>query len=317
MQKTFRVSVNGEEFSAYRGDLLLDAALMNGVAIPHDCRSGHCGTCRVRLLEGRVFGPAAGDPDSVQACQSRIISDLQIAIEDVPEVTTTCGRVTALARLAPDIFEVAIRSAQPIYYLPGQYLQLRFSGFPVRCYSPTFLLYGVDDVETLRFHVRVLPSGQVSSALGARIRPGHRVHLIGPFGSAYLRPDLANRLILIASGTGFAPTWSIARAALHENPCRAVVLIVGARSMQSLYMVPALRWLAHYPNVTIIPVVSTEPSSNVVRVGRPTDYIPILAKDDIIYTCGAPSMVETVSKMAFRAEARCYADAMAAYFHRR
>jgi NAD(P)H-flavin reductase/ferredoxin len=310
MRKVCRVSINAEVFSTYRGDLLLDAALMNGVGIPHDCRSGHCGTCRVRVLEGRVLSPANGETDTVLACQCRIVSDVQIAIEDIPEVTTTSGRVAALARLASDIFEVSITPAQPIYYLPGQYLRIRFRGFPLRCYSPTFSLDGVLDLETIRFHIRAFPTGRVSSALGKRIRPGHRVKLIGPFGSAYLRPDLSSRLILIASGTGFAPTWSIARAALHEKPYRDVVLIVGARSIQSLYMVPALRWLMHYPNVTIIPLTRTSHySDNVVRVGRPVDYIPALSKNDIVYTCGSPSMVDIVTQMASRAGARCYADA--------
>ena len=38
---------------------LLDAALMNGVELPHDCRSGYCGTCRVRVLSGHTFGGAS------------------------------------------------------------------------------------------------------------------------------------------------------------------------------------------------------------------------------------------------------------------
>ena len=36
------------------GTTLLQAALAAGVDMPHGCRSGLCGACRVALLEGRV-----------------------------------------------------------------------------------------------------------------------------------------------------------------------------------------------------------------------------------------------------------------------
>jgi NAD(P)H-flavin reductase/ferredoxin len=309
MGKTFRVAINGEEFSANRGDILLDAALMNGIDIPHDCRSGHCGTCRVRILEGRVFGGNATDAESAQACQCRIISDVHLAIEDVPEVTTTAARVASMQRLAPDVIEVAVEPIQPVVYLPGQYIQVRFRGFPARCYSPTVPLDRPGDDRTIRFQIRVLPDGRVSSALGRAIRPGHRVKLNGPFGSAYLRPGLLNRLVLVASGTGFAPIWSIAIAALREHPQRKLAVVVGAKTVDSLYMVSALCRLARYPNVTVIPCTDVaQKVTNVVRQGRPTDHIPPLSQGDLLYTCGAPPMVEAVAKMAKAAGARCYAD---------
>ena len=79
MRKICKVRANGEEFSANCGDLLLDAALMNGIDIPYDCRSGYCGTCRVNLVGGRVFGGAEeGLPNVVRACQCRVISDVSI-----------------------------------------------------------------------------------------------------------------------------------------------------------------------------------------------------------------------------------------------
>ena len=65
MGKVCRLEVNGNAIAARRGDLLLDAALLNGVEIPYDCRSGYCGTCRVRVLDGRVFGGKADAGDSL------------------------------------------------------------------------------------------------------------------------------------------------------------------------------------------------------------------------------------------------------------
>ena len=64
--------------------------------------------------------------------------------------------------------------------------------------------------------------------------------LTGPYGSAHFRPNLEGRLILVATNTGFAPIWSIAVAALRENPDRKMMIIAGGRTIESLYMGPAL-----------------------------------------------------------------------------
>ena len=309
MARVCKLQVNGDTFPAYRGDLLLDAALLNGIDIPHDCRSGHCGTCRVRLLGGRVFGGQTDDPEMVRACQCRVVSDLRIAVEDVPEIVTVSGIVAEVTPLAPDVCEVCIEASDPVEYMPGQYYAVQFRGFPARCFSPTAPLDWPSDEGVVRFHIRRLRNGRVSSALGKRIRTGHRVKLEGPFGSAFLRPFPSQRLVLVASGTGFAPIWSIAEAAIKSQPRRDLVLVVGARTIESLYMVPALCRLARFPNVTIIPVVSEHQTvSMAVRDGRPTDHLPELTPHDIVFAAGAPAMVEVVAQMAKSAGAKCYSD---------
>ena len=91
MKKICKVTVNDEPFLANCGDLLLDWALMNGVDLPHDCRAGICGACKVRLVDGKVFGGQTRGDDMIHACQARIVSDLEIAIEAAPEPTTVAG----------------------------------------------------------------------------------------------------------------------------------------------------------------------------------------------------------------------------------
>ena len=65
MQKSCRITINGSSFLAHRGELLLDAALNNGIDMPHDCRAGHCGTCCVRLVSGEVHGGEGSVPGVV------------------------------------------------------------------------------------------------------------------------------------------------------------------------------------------------------------------------------------------------------------
>ncbi len=282
---------------------------MQGIDIPHDCRSGHCGTCRTRVTEGRVYGGESDESGVVRACQARIIGDVTLETDAMPNILSTTAKVSAVVRLARDVVEVSIETGRPVFYLPGQYFQVRFRGYPARCFSPTVALDGGND-QMIRLHIRRVPDGRVSSALGGAIRAGHRLRLDGPFGSAYLRNNLPNRLVLIASGTGFAPIWSIATAAIDEDPDREMVLVAGARSLDDLYMVPALCVLAHFPNVRVIPVTGTPQTvTDVIRTGRPTDHLPALVDRDIVYACGAPRMVEAVAQRAAAAGARCYADA--------
>ena len=135
------------------------------------------------------------------------------------------------------------------------------------------------------------------------------MRLAGPFGSAFFRPGHHGRTVLVASGTGFAPIWSIAVAAIMEQPRRELMLVVAARKLQSFYMHAALCRLALFPNVKIIPVVS-EPQnvSQALRSGRPTDHLPALSPDDVVYTAGAPAVTETVARVARAAGSVCYAD---------
>ncbi|HUI15460.1 MAG TPA: 2Fe-2S iron-sulfur cluster-binding protein [Xanthobacteraceae bacterium] len=309
MPKICKVTINGETVPARPGDLLLDAALMNGIELPHDCRSGYCGTCQVRVVNGRCFGGATENTNVVHACQTRVISDLHIVAERTPHVTENSATVADVIDLAPDVLEVCIEAPPGPTPLPGQYLSVRFRGYPPRYYSPTRPLDWPSDPNLIRFHVRRLAKGRVSSALGRKIKRGHRVKLTGPFGAAYFRPQQCERFVLVSSGTGFAPIWAIAEAAIKENPRRHLVLIVGARDLDSLYMIPALCRLARFPHVIIIPtVLRRQGVTPAVRFGQPTEYLPALSPNDLIYVAGGPAVVNATAQIAQSGGASYFAD---------
>ena len=81
------ITIDGESFKASRGELLLDAALGNGIELPYDCRAGHCGACCVRLVSGKVQGGEGAEPGIVHACQCRIVGD---AVIEKTEPSTAC-----------------------------------------------------------------------------------------------------------------------------------------------------------------------------------------------------------------------------------
>jgi NAD(P)H-flavin reductase/ferredoxin len=307
--RSHQITINDKSFLARRGELLLDAALRNSVDLPYDCRAGHCGTCCVRLVSGKVRGGEGSEPGIVHACQCRIVGDAVIERGEPPGVRTVESVLSSLRPLSREVIEVGIRTDRALPYLAGQYAQVRFSGYPSRPFSISHPLRGNPNSRLVWFHVRRMKDGRVTQSLGKRIRPGHRVTLTGPYGSAHFRPNLDGRLILVATNTGFAPIWTIAVAALRENPRRMMMIIAGGRTIESLYMAPALAQLAPFPNVLVVPVCSTLQTLNKgVKPGRPTDYLPLLLPTDVLYACGAPGMVDSIKSIAARVGAICYAD---------
>jgi NAD(P)H-flavin reductase len=232
-----------------------------------------------------------------------------IVTESIPDPVSVSAQVAHLPRLAPDVIGLTVELERPLHYFPGQYCNVQFRGFPARCYSPSYPLEGGPDARLLHFHIRKLPDGAVSSALGETIRAGHRVRLTGPFGTTFFRSNHAGGTVLVSSDTGFAPMWGIAVAAITERPERELIFVVGARKLQSFYMHRALCRLALFPNVTIIPIVS-EPQdiSSAFRSGQPGDYLPNLSPKDVVYASGEPALTERVARIARAAGAECHTD---------
>ena len=54
---TFKVTVQpaGVAFDVARDEPILAAAIRAGIGLPYGCRDGACGSCKSRLLDGRVI----------------------------------------------------------------------------------------------------------------------------------------------------------------------------------------------------------------------------------------------------------------------
>jgi NAD(P)H-flavin reductase len=229
-------------------------------------------------------------------------------IESKP-VRSVDGEITAMRALSRDVVEVGIATDRALPHHPGQYAQVQFDGFPSRPFSLTHPVDAAPGDASAWFHIRRMPQGSVTRSLGAVIKPGHRVTISGPFGGAYFRPNHSGRLVLVATNTGFAPIWAIAAAALRENPHRMMMVIAGGRTLDALYMAPALAKLATFRNVRIAPMCSTPQTvTNAIHLGRPTDALPQLLPTDAVYVCGARGVVESIKAIAAQSGAVCFAD---------
>lgn len=84
-ENAFAISLGSRQFGASADDTIVEAAARSGLVIPTGCRSGLCGTCRLRLLSGQVEMKHQGGLSSkeerkgyVLACCSRPRSDLKL-----------------------------------------------------------------------------------------------------------------------------------------------------------------------------------------------------------------------------------------------
>src|SRR5215208_6474615 len=90
------LTVNGKQLRVSLGDTLVDAGLAARMLIPHDCCSGQCDTCLVRVVSGDVDPQGSHDGDLVRACQATIEGDAEILFDEVgrcdrPPTPTAAG----------------------------------------------------------------------------------------------------------------------------------------------------------------------------------------------------------------------------------
>jgi len=118
----------------------------------------------------------------------------------------------------------------------------------------------------------------------------------GPLGTFYLREDSDKPVVMVASGTGFAPIKAICEQALQKKLARPITLYWGCRARRDLYMLDTARaWEGE--GFRFIPVLS-DPTPDCAWTGR-TGLVHRAVMQDFpdmsgveVYACGAPVMVD-------------------------
>jgi ferredoxin-NAD(P)+ reductase (naphthalene dioxygenase ferredoxin-specific) len=242
----FRISLpqSGRTIEAGPEETILAAALREGIAYPHGCQRGRCGSCKSRLLHGAVemlsHSPFALEPserqqDLILACRALPASDVMVHWPDAagafPPMPPIEAVVAARHEIAPQIHRLVARATRPLTFLPGQYLNVTLPGGVTRSYSPANQPMAQD----AEFHIRAVAGGQASSLI-ARLSVGERVQLSGPFGDAYLRDDADKPVLALAASTGQAPVKSIVDRILSNNDRRIVRVFAFGRELHNLYL---------------------------------------------------------------------------------
>ncbi|MEN9773482.1 MAG: hypothetical protein RL322_552 [Pseudomonadota bacterium] len=316
MSVTVTVRPSDKQFEVDEGETILAAALRQGVVLPYGCKNGACGSCKAQVLEGSIEqGPhssnalkadeavrglallccATSHTDLVLQC--RVVS----AAGDVPVRKLPC-RVAAIEDAAADVKIVSLQlpANERLQYLAGQYVELLLRDGSRRSYSMGCAPHLAERIE---LHIRHMPGGKFTDALFGATQPVIKERDImrfeGPLGTFFLREDSDAPIILLASGTGFAPIKAIIEHAVFKDIRRPMTLYWGGRRPRDLYMNERCeQWAREIPGFRYVPVVSDAlPEDH--WAGR-TGFVhhavmadhPDLAAFQV-YACGAPIVIDS------------------------
>lgn len=218
-------------FDAAPAQPILYAGLAAGVALPYECGSGTCGTCKARLLGGEVHDGWPEAPgrkylkgaDEFLMCQCSARGDVALEVAAfvqeldagafVPKATT--GIIRTAERLTHDVMQLHIDIELPMDFDAGQFVLVRAAG--IDGYRGWSMVNYERGARSLVFVVKRKPGGALSEWLFAEPRAGSRVEVFGPLGSATFYPSLDKNLLCIAGGSGIAGMMSILSRAAQEN----------------------------------------------------------------------------------------------------
>ena len=306
---TFKVTVaeQGVAFPCESREFVLDAAERAGYTMPSSCRKGVCSTCEAGLLAGEVDQRGRGRRTSADGvalmCRARPCSDLAIKPKrfekiDIFRPKTITAKVYRLARPAPDVTIVTLRFPIGLRapFRAGQYLQILMDDGDRRNFS---LANGARDNDGAELHIRHVPGGKFTGEVLARLEVGDQLRVEVPFGDFFLRAS-GRPVLLLASGTGFAPIKSIVETAIRARTDRPMHLYWGARQREDIYLeeLPA-KWAERFPWFEFTPVLS-EPSASwngrtgLVHDAVREDQAELTATD--VYACGNPLMVNAAQR---------------------
>lgn len=315
---SFKVTVlpSNHEFTVKEEQTVLDAALEAGIVLPYSCRNGTCSTCKGKVVSGTYDAGQAPqhilEPDDLSQgytllCQARPSTDLLVEAQIVRlagdiEVRKMPGRIMTIEELAPDVrmLKLQLPTSTPFNYHPGQYIEFIMRDGRRRSYS---MANAPDDTNLVELHVRHMPGGaftdHVFGAGDTAMKEREIQRVEGPLGSFFLREDSDKPIVLLASGTGFAPIKALVERLIETGSRRPVTLYWGGRRPHDLYMnALAQQWAGTLADFTYVPVVSDALDvdgwtgrTGFVHHAVMADFPDLSAYE--VYACGAPIMVES------------------------
>ncbi len=313
----FGVSVlpSGRLFSALPGEAILAAAIRAGVGLPYGCKDGACGSCKCKKISGivehgehqaKALSTEEEAAGFVLTCCGVARSDVvlesrQVTDEGAIPIRKMPVRIAALARLSHDVMGLRLQlpATEAFKYHAGQYVEFLLQGNVRRAYSMANAPHTVADVGGLELHLRHMAGGRFTDQVFTTMKERDILRIEGPYGSFFLREDSDKPMVLLASGTGFAPIKALIEQLKKSGSQRPATLYWGGRRPLDLYMDAWVRErLREMPQLRYVPVISNAlPEDG--WVGR-TGFVHQAVLDDFadlsayqVYACGAPIVVES------------------------
>ena len=313
----FQITVepSGQSFTCQPGETMLEAAIRQGVDLPYGCQNGACGSCKVKKLAGEV---ALGDHQSnalseVEEKHGFVLTCCGVAHSDVvleSRQMTSAGafaikkmpiRVRSMARKSPDVMllKLQLSADDGFAYYAGQYVEFILQGGKRRSYSIANAPHTLAADTALELHIRHMPGGKFSDHVFGSMKEKDILRIEGPYGSFFLREDSTKPIILLASGTGFAPIKAIIEQLQFKGSTRAATLYWGGRRPIDLYLEDWIKTkLTEMPRLRYVPVISDALPED-AWCGR-TGFVHQAVLQDFpdlspyqVYACGAPIVVDS------------------------
>jgi CDP-4-dehydro-6-deoxyglucose reductase len=225
---TFQVTIapSQHQFTVTAEQTVLDAALAAGILLPYSCRSGACSTCKAKIVSGTiqpvpsaevVLSPEEREAGYTLLCQARATSDLVVESREIRlasdiQVRKLPSRVTSISRPAADVavLQLQLPATETFKFYAGQYVELILKDGKRRSYS---MANPPHSATALELHIRHLPGGLFTDhvfGVGAtQMKEREILRIEGPLGSFFLREDSQLPIVMVASGTCFAPIKAI------------------------------------------------------------------------------------------------------------
>jgi CDP-4-dehydro-6-deoxyglucose reductase, E3 len=310
---TFQITVqpSGHQFECEADETVLAAAIRAGVGLPYGCKNGACGSCKGKILEGQVTHkthqqralPPEEEVNGMSLfCCAVPGGDLVIEAREVAgsadyPVRKMPTRVSTIRRAAPDVAIITLQlpANEALAYRAGQYIEFLLKDGKRRAYS---IASAPSLEQPLELHIRHLPGGTFTDHVFNTMKEREILRFEGPLGTFFLREDSDKPIILLASGTGFAPVKALVEHMQHLKSTRPVSLYWGGRRPQDLYMHALCeQWAADIPHLRYVPVISDALPEDHWQ-GR-TGFVHAAVMQDFpdlsgfqVYACGAPVMVD-------------------------
>jgi CDP-4-dehydro-6-deoxyglucose reductase len=198
------------------------------------------------------------------------------------------------------IISLQLPANEALAYRAGQYIEFLLKDGKRRSYSMANAPSSLDSPLTL--HLRHMAGGLFTEHVFHTMKERDILRFEGPHGTFFLREESDKPIVLLASGTGFAPIKALMEHLIHLNSSRPVSLYWGGRRPHDLYMNELCeQWQAILPHFRYVPVVS-DPLPEDNWSGR-SGFVHAAVMQDLpdlsghqVYACGAPIVVDSARR---------------------
>ncbi len=188
---------------------------------------------------------------------------------------TIQAEVVSIEAVTDFVNIVKLKPLSEIAFEAGQYLQIVLSDEDKRIFS----VGSSPNSELIELHIGAGPEDSYPRGALNHMAENQIVTLEVGLGNAQLKQDVSRPIILMAGGTGFSYTKSIADFLAETQPAQTVLLYWGVKQEGSLYAKEEMeKWAEKHEHFQFIPVVE-EPSDT--WQGK-TGYVHKAVMEDIV-----------------------------------